>query len=131
MDEFLKAAAAVLISTILCIALSKHEKYFSVLISLLVCCMLVAGAVSFLKPVLSFIDRLTDMAQLNESLLQILFKATGVALLAEITGLICKDGGNDSAGKVLQLLASAVILWLSLPLLNELIDLIETILGST
>ena len=51
----------------------------------------------------------------------------GIALLAEFGELICKDAGNTTLGKTLQILAAAVILWLSVPLLNELIDLMESI----
>jgi hypothetical protein len=43
--------------------------------------------------------------------------------------MVCADAGNASLGKVLQILASAVILWLSLPVFTALIELIQKILG--
>ena len=72
-------------------------------------------------------NRLSDLGQINDQMLRIIFKTVGVALLAEISELICVDAGNATLGKSLQVLSTAVILWLSVPLLNELIDLIETI----
>ena len=53
-----------------------------------------------------------------------------MGLLAEVTELICIDSGNTALGKGLKILATAVILWMSVPLLSGLISLIEEILVS-
>lgn len=127
MDIFLKAVAAVLISTVICLVLSKQGKEFSGLLSVLVCCIVIIAAISYLKPVFDLIYRLSNLGQINDQMLRIILKAVGVALLAEVSELVCVDAGNATLGKSLQLLSTAVILWLSIPLLNELIDLIETI----
>ena len=47
----------------------------------------------------------------------------------EIANLVCKDAGNESMGKSVQLLGTAVILYLSMPLFTALIDLLQKILG--
>ena len=127
MDIFLKAVAAVLISTVICLVLSKQGKEFSGLLSVLVCCIVIIAAISYLKPVFDLIYRLSNLGQINDQMLRIILKAVGVALLAEVSELVCVDAGNATLGKSLQVLSTAVILWLSIPLLNELIDLIETI----
>ena len=62
-------------------------------------------------------------------MLEILFKCVGIGLLAEISVLVCNDMGNASMGKTLQILATVVILWLSLPMLNSLLELMGRILG--
>ena len=131
MDIYLKAVCGVLICTVISLVLAKQGKEFSVLLILCICCLVICGAVSYIKPVVALMRRLTQLGQLNDGLLEILLKTVGIALLAETTALVCKDAGNDSLGKTLQILASAVILWMSIPLLNELIDLVEKILGST
>ena len=127
MDIFLKAVAAVLITTVICLVLSKQGKEFSGLLSVLVCCIVIIAAISYLKPVFDLIYRLSNLGQINDQMLRIILKAVGVALLAEVSELVCVDAGNATLGKSLQVLSTAVILWLSIPLLNELIDLIETI----
>ena len=57
------------------------------------------------------------------------YEAVGIGLICEITAVVCHDSGNDSLGKMLQIIGSAVILWLSLPVFRALIDLIQSILG--
>jgi stage III sporulation protein AD len=130
MDIFVKCAAGVLVAAVLIIALSKQGKEISLLLVIAVCCMVLGAAVSLLQPVVDFVKRLQSIGQLDSDMVTILLKAAGIGLLAEITCLICADSGNTSLGKALQLLATAAILWLSLPLLNELVELIDNILGA-
>ena len=61
-------------------------------------------------------------------MLGILLKAVGIGLVSEIAGLVCTDAGNGSLGKTLQLLGSAVILYLSLPIFTAMLELIREIL---
>ena len=131
MDIYIKAVFVILVCTVICLVLTKQGKDFSVLLILCVCCLVVGAAISYLRPVVELMERLTQIGQLNASLLTILLKAVGIAILSETTALVCKDAGTGSMGKALQILASAVILWLSIPLLSELIDLVEKILGNT
>ena len=53
----------------------------------------------------------------------------GVGLISELVAGLCQDAGNGSLGKQVQLLGTAVILRLSLPLLETLLDLMERLLG--
>ena len=130
MDIFVKCAAGVLVAAVLIITIAKQGKDISILLVMAVCCMVLGAAVAFLQPVVDFIKQLQSIGQLDSEMITILLKAVGIGLLAEITCLICADSGNASLGKALQLLATATILWLSLPLLNELIELIDNILGA-
>lgn len=130
MDVFLKAAAGVLVAVILVLVLMKQGKDLSVLLIMAVCTMIVCAALSYIQPVKDLIIRLQTIGQLDSDTLSILLKAVGIGLIAEVTSLICSDAGNAAMGKTLQFLASAVILWLSIPLLNELLELLDTVLGA-
>lgn len=83
----------------------------------------------FLEPVMDFVHQLQTLGDLNGDMLHILLKAAGTGLVAEIAGMICTDSGNASLGKTIQLLGAAVILWLSIPIFQMLIDLMSRILG--
>lgn len=130
MDVFIKAAAGVLIALVLYLVLAKQGKDFSLLLTVAVCSMVTVAAVNYLKPVIGFFDKLQTLGQLDSEMLGIILKAVGIGLLGEVTGLICADAGNAALGKTLQILASAVILWMSVPLFTSLIELVEEILVS-
>ena len=130
MSSFFQVTGGVLISVILGITLSKYGKDFSVVLILLVSCMVLAVMVAYLKPVVEFIDELIRLGELRNDLLKPVIKATAIGVVAEIASLICTDSGNAALGKSLQLLAVAVILWISLPLLRSLLDLMQRMLGN-
>lgn len=130
MDTFLKALAGVLIALVLYLILTKQNKDISALLTVMICCMIAAVAVRYLDPVFAFFNKLESIGKLDSDMLQMLLKAVGIGLLAEVTGLICADAGNAALGKTLQILASCTILWLSLPIFTSLIELVEEILVS-
>ena len=115
MSLFWKAAAAVLLAVVLGPSLGK-QKDIGVLLTMAVCCMVAMIAISYLEPVLDFLRELETLGDLQGDMLGILLKAVGIGLVSEIAGLVCTDAGNGSLGKTLQLLGSAVILYLSLPI---------------
>lgn len=129
MTGFWQGAAAVLLAVILCLALGKQGKEAGLLLTLAVCCMVGVLALSYLRPVIELIDELQAVGQLDSGMLKIILKAVGIGLIGEIASLICSDAGNAALGKSLQLLSSAVILWLSIPLLTQLLELVQQILG--
>ena len=129
MDVFFRATAAVLVASVLGLALAQKGKEFTVLLTIGVCCMVVIVSISFLEPVLDLLCRLEALGQLNGEWMKILFKIVGIGLVSEIAGMICADAGNGSLGKALQMLGTIVILWLSIPVFHSMLNLIQEILG--
>ena len=118
-----------LIAVILILALGSHGKEMGSLLGLFVCCMVILLALRYLQPVLDLIRQLQGIGDLDYSMIGILLKVVGIGLISEIAALICADAGNAALGKTLQLLSASVILWLSIPLFEELTALLQRILG--
>ena len=124
----MKAAAGALIAAMLGIILQRQGKEYAFVLVLAVSIMGACLTVSYIKPVISFLERLREIGNLDGDVLKILLKAVGIGLIGEITATICSDSGNASLGKMLQLLSAAVILWLSMPILEQVMDLIAEVL---
>ena len=129
MELFWKCVAGVLIAAILGPVLGQQEKGISVMLSVAVCAMGAVILLSYLEPVLDLLRQLESLGDLGGEMLTILLKAMGIALVAELAGLICTDAGSGALGKTIQMLASAVILWLSIPVFQAFLSLIRQILG--
>lgn len=129
MDLFLKLTALALIAAVLCLLLNKCSKEMSVVLSLAACSMVIVAGLTYLSSVISFAEKLGHIGSLDSGLMEILLKATGIGLLTELSALVCTDAGNGALAKAIQLLGTAVIAWVSLPLLSGLIDLMTHILG--
>lgn len=129
MEVFMKAVAGILIALILSFTLSGEGKHFALLLTVGVCACVGGIALSYMESSLTFIQQLQVRGDLNGDMLEILLKSVGIGLLSEITTLICTDAGNAALGKALQILSSAVILWLCIPMFRKLLELVEGILG--
>ena len=128
MDGMIKAAAGALITAILGIILQKQGKEYALVLAIAVCAMGACLALIYIEPVVDFLKELRGLADLDDEILKIMLKAVGIGLIGEISGSICNDAGNASLGKILQLLSPVMILWLSLPILQQVMDLIGEVL---
>ena len=129
MDVFLKVTAGVLITAILSLVLGKQSTDLSMLLTMAVCCMVVGAAFSYFSPVLDFARKLIEIGKLDHGLLDVLLKTVGIGMISQIAGMVCADAGKQSLGKVLQILTTAVILCIAVPVLEEMLSLIEAVLG--
>lgn len=119
----------ILIGLILSLVLGKQSRDMSLLLTLAVCVLVCLGALEFLEPVTELLRELRQLGGLDSQAVSILLKAAGIGLLSELAGLLCADAGESALGKALQILSNAAILWLSLPLFRQIIDLIGEVLA--
>lgn len=129
MESFFKTICVVLVGVILYQLVSKRDKDIAILLSICVCIIATVTAAYFLEPIIDFIRQLQAAAELDDALLAVILKIVGIGILAEISENICQDSGNSAMAKTVQLLATCVILWLSLPLFSGLLSLLQKILG--
>lgn len=129
MEQFLRSAALVLVAVILILVVGRQHADMGLLLSLCVCTLVCIAAVGFLEPVIEFLREIRSLGELDSDFLAILLKAAGIGVLSELVGLVCADSGQNAMGKALQILSNAAILWISLPLLRQLLSLVKEMLG--
>ena len=118
-----------MIAVILSLTISKYNKDLSVLLTIAVCVMVCIAGLRFMQPVVDFLNSLEAMAQLEDEVLSVLLRAVGIGLVSDVAVMVCGDAGCAGIGKALQILSSAVILWLSIPIFTALLELIRQIMG--
>ena len=119
----------VLVGVILALVVGRQSKDMGLLLSLAVCVLVCLGALRFFEPVTELLRELRRLGNLDAEAISIALKCAGIGLLSELVGLICADAGESAMGKALELLSAAAILWLSLPLIRQLLKLIEGVLS--
>lgn len=129
MGEYLRWAAVVLVGVILALVVSRQSRDMSLLLTLAVCILVCLGTLGFLEPVMELLRELRRLGNLDSEAISIALKCAGIGLLSELIGLICADAGESAMGKALEVLSAAAILWLSLPLIRELLVLIREVLS--
>jgi stage III sporulation protein AD len=129
MGEYLRWAAVVLVGVILTIVVGKQSRDMSLLLTLSVCVMVCIASMHVLEPVLELLRELRRLGGLDPEVCSIALKCAGIGLLTELIDLICADAGERAMGKALEVLGAATIVWLSLPLIRQILHLIEGVLS--
>lgn len=129
MDTLFKIVAGIMVSLILLIVLERRDKHIAMLLTLAICCMTVALSAEFLRPIIQLIKQLQRTAEIDAFFLSQLIKTVATAAICEITAALCAESGYASLGKTLQYVGTAVILYLSIPLITALMELITDLLG--
>lgn len=127
---FIQTAASAIIGIILILTIRGKNGEIALLLSIACCCIALYGVVQILTPVRDFIEALMITSQIDTDLIKNLMKILGIGLIGEITSSVCADSGNTAIGKTVQLAATAMILYLSLPLFTALLELVERIMGN-
>ena len=127
MEFYWKATAAVLIVLVLGQAVS--QKDISLALTIIAGAMIGFFLITYLEPVIEFLETLRKLGDIHGNMLEILLKVLGIGIVTQLSQMVCKDSGNSSLGQAMSLLGTAVILWLSLPVFKTLIGLIQRILG--
>lgn len=130
MNTYVQAIAMVLLSSVLVLILRHSSKGVGELLSILVCAMVIAIALEYIRPVADFLNTLKRITSLNDEMIKSMMKAVGISITTEIASLISEDSGNSAMGKSLQLLATVMIAGMMIPMLNQLLKLIEGVLSA-
>ncbi len=129
MELYWKGLCAALIAAMVSAALQKEGKDMVPLVALAGSLAVMLGAVYLLKPVISLLRKLQELGDFRADSMSVLLKAAGIALVTELGTGVCTDSGSAGLGKVLQILGTSAILWLSVPLIQGLLDLLQVLLG--
>ena len=129
MELYLRSVALVLVSVILWLIINSQHKSIGALLSLGACCLICFSAMEYLSPVVELLHKIQTLAGISGQTLSILLKVAGIGILSELAVLICTDAGDSALGKSLQFLSNGAILWISLPLLEQMLTLLQEVLG--
>lgn len=129
MELYFKGAAGILLAAVLGLALQKQEKDLSAVLTAAVIAMAAVLMLRLLEPVTELLRQLEQVGNLRSDALELLLKAAGIGLTAEVAGLVCADAGNAALAKMLRLLGTAAILCLSVPMFTVLLECITEMVG--
>ncbi|MDD7259016.1 MAG: stage III sporulation AC/AD family protein [Candidatus Faecousia sp.] len=129
MELYFKGAAGILLAAVLGLALQKQEKDLSAVLTAAVIAMAAVLMLRLLEPVTELLRQLEQVGNLRSDALELLLKAAGIGLTAEVAGLVCADAGNAALAKMLRLLGTAAILCLSVPMFTALLECITEMVG--
>lgn len=129
MDAIGKIIAAALLCSSVCLLLKKQVPELAACLCALVCALCFLAALPYFSPILTFLRKLASMTGLPGAVFAPLFQTTAVCLLAQVTGAICRDSGQQALAQVIEICSGFLCLYLALPLLEMVLSMLQTMIG--
>ncbi len=78
--------------------------------------------------VINLLRSISDKSGVNNQFLSIILKITGIAILTEFAVSVCKDSGESAIASKIEIGSKAIIIFLSIPIISNLLEIIIKIL---
>lgn len=104
----------------------KHSEYATA-VRILFGIMIFGLGFSLLSPYLQLIEGFAESTGMK-AYFPVLLRAVGIAFLSEVTATICRDAGEESVAKNVEMIAKIEILILSFPLIQKLLETTEALI---
>ncbi len=129
MQELLQVTVFGVLTVILTTLLKKHNGELALLLTLAGCVILAIVVIKTAKPVVSFLTTLRQTAGIERELMTPLLKTVAIGLLTQVGGTVCADAGETSIARLIELCGSILAVYVSLPLLEAVLQMLETMGG--
>ncbi|MDE5835337.1 MAG: hypothetical protein K2H26_07445 [Ruminococcus sp.] len=116
-------------SAILAVLLRQHCQEQSLMTALIACVAVLGGMMIFVEPLISEVSEVFSQAGISDSYISLIFKATAVCFVTQITCEICRDSGENAIASVAEMWGRGAVTFMSLPILKALIEKINEIMG--
>lgn len=126
--EFLKICGIVAICCAAVLLFAAREKELTALISSLLYVLVMLYVISQASELITALQKCFDLADMP-TCFPILLKAVGVALIGGTASSVCEGTGQKNAARAIELLTVVEILYISVPIIQELLEKIWGILG--
>lgn len=125
----MQVAVIGVITVLLSTLLKKKNGESALLLTLAACAVIGLLLTKMAQPVLEFLQKLRELANLDTALMTPLLESVGIGLLTQICAGICEDAGEGAIAKLVELCGGILAVYVSLPLLEALLKTVETMGG--
>lgn len=129
MAELLQISAVGVLTAVFAALLRRYHEESALLLAVGGCVLLGLLLVRIAQPVVAFLARLRELTGLRQPLLEPLLKAVGIGILTQISAGVCADARQSAVARLVELCGGVLALYAALPLLEAVLELIETIGG--
>ena len=125
--DYLVLCGASLLAIFLILVLKQMNSTYALFLAVLFGIILIRQALNTIGNELEFFKEITQKATLTE-VGNLILKIFGISLIVETTSDICRDSGESSIASKVELIGKAEILVLTIPLIKEILKIIENIM---
>jgi stage III sporulation protein AD len=121
MDLLIRAAAVLLLSSLIGILLRKQVPELSLLLSLASVCFVFAATLTSAASFRDFLDTIRPLIRSEDMLTVPVLKCLSIAVTTQIASELCRDASQGAASAVLEFMGTVCALSVAMPLLLSLV----------
>ena len=110
------------------VLLKQVKPEFSIYVIIATGIILVLEVFGYLTSIVEVFENLGNISGIDDDMLKIILKIIGFGYLIEFASSLCLDAGLASISSKIQFAGKVIILFISLPIINSLIEIIISIL---
>ncbi len=126
--DIIKIIGIAFIAVIIIVILKQYRPEFTIYVSILAGVLILIMVSDTLSGIVDMIKNIASKTNINSNFLVILIKITGIAILTEFAVSICKDSGESAIASKVDIGGKVLIISLSIPIINALVDTVVKIL---
>jgi len=129
MQTFIQIVGAAIVVAICGCLIRPYTGAVSAALSAVACIMVIVVSFDFLEPVLDILKRMQELSGLSGTVTAPVLKAVGICFLTQIACSVCEDNGEKTLQRVVEVSGGLLAMYLSVPLMTAVLDLLEEMLG--
>ena len=106
----------------LCMTVKQYKPEYTLVCQLCGVIIIFIYILSLFEDIISPLEDMISSSGIDISFFEILLKALAISVLSDISASICRDSGNNTLAKTVDLFGKTMIIVISLPILKKLAD---------
>ena len=111
-----------MISLIVIVVIKQYRPEFAIYISIACTVLILSIVFDKLKTIIDFIQGLTSKSKIDNEMIKIILKITGISLLIEFAVSLCKDCNVNAIANKIDLAGKAIIISMSIPIISKTLE---------
>lgn len=128
MELLIKIAAVCVPTALIAGVLKKDSPAMALLLALAAGCVILFSAVGALGEIKDFLTECAELTGSSDTVLGVLLRVLGIALVTRAASDICKDAGLGAASSAAELAGTAAALYAGIPVMRGVLDMIKGLL---
>lgn len=126
--ELLRILGIGVVTAFLSLLIKQHRPEIAIAIPVLGGIAIFLSVAPYLKGMVTLFEELAEVSGIQNRYLRLILKMIGVAYLCEFSAELCRDAGENSVAGKIELGGKLLILSLSVPIVYQFLDLVETMI---
>ncbi len=126
--DIIKIIGIAFLAIVIIVILKQYRPEFAIYASIIAGILILSLAFNTLSGIIEMIKSISSKTNINSEFLVILIKITGIAILTEFAVSISKDSGESAIASKVDIGGKIIIISMSIPIINALIDTVVKIL---